>query len=69
MMDLHIELLQHFTKKSDEGKTKAIEKVILEDNSVILTGQWDNLALRTLSPALRDVAILLKLKDHLLGHE
>jgi hypothetical protein len=68
-VNLHIKLLQHFTKKPNRGKVKATSKVIPEDNNIILTGHRDRLALRKLSPALRNPAILLKFKDHLLRHE
>jgi hypothetical protein len=69
LVNLHIKLLQHFTKKPNRGKAKAVGKVILEDNSIILTRHRDRLALRKLSPTLRNLAILLKFKDHLLRHE
>ena len=69
MMDLHIELLQHFTKKLVRGKAKAAGEVILEDNSIVLTGHWDGLTLWKFSPAYGNTAILLKFKNHFLRHE
>ena len=69
MVNLNIKLLQHFTKKLNGRKANATRKIVLEDNGIVLTRRRDGLALWKLSLALGDAAILLELKDHLLGHK
>jgi uncharacterized protein (DUF1778 family) len=48
---------------------KAARKVILENNSIVLTKRRHSLALRRLSSAYGEHPFLLKLDDHLLGHQ
>ena len=67
MVNLNIKLLQYFTKEPNRGKVAG--EVIPKDDSIILIGRRDRLALRKLSPALRNTTILLQFKDHLLRHE
>jgi hypothetical protein len=68
VVNLDIKLLKHLMQELNGGKAKATRKVVLENNSIVLTKLRYRLALRKLSPGLGDAPILLELKDHPLSH-
>ena len=56
-------------KELNRGKVKAIGEEVLENDSIVLTGLRYRLALQKFSLALGDALVLLKMKDHPLGHQ
>jgi len=69
VVHLNIKLLKYFTKELNGGKAKATDKEVLENNNIVLIGLRYRLALWKFNLALGDALILLKLKDHPLGHQ